>query len=304
MHFGRVSTVDQTLLKLPADSQRTENFLQLPRIGDTRFYLGCPIWGSPLWVGDIYPQKTKPGEFLQHYSTYFNAVEVNSTFYHLLNEGKIRQWTSQVSNRFRFCPKAFRGITENLSSPDLPNLIKKFCNNALSFDKNLGIVFAQFSERFSPQQFPLLKNFLEQWPQEIPLAIELRHPQWFNHHTLPDELINFFYRLKIATVITDTAGRRDALHLSLTQPKVLIRFQGNNTDSSDFLRLDEWKIRLKKWMDRSLNEIYFFAHQPEDHFIPKTAQYLQTAFEEHFTDYLKEQKNKIAAREPTELLLF
>jgi uncharacterized protein YecE (DUF72 family) len=153
----------------------------------------------------------------------------------------------------------------------MPQLVRNFCYLISTFEDRLGLVFAQFPETFNPQNQASLLKFLKIWPQEIPLAIELRHPGWFKEHALLDETVNMFYRNRISTVITDTPGRRDVLHFSLSQPKVLIRFQGNSGHITDSLRLREWEARLKKWSQHALEEIYFFTHQPDDKDIPETA---------------------------------
>ena len=47
-------------------------------------------------------------------------------------------------------------------------------------------------------------------------------------------------RLKKGTVITDTAGRRDCLHMKLTSADIFIRFVGNSLHESDYQRIDDW----------------------------------------------------------------
>jgi len=278
MHFGRLDAIDGLSLCLYPDAKRTEKFLALVRegqlsgqSGETEILIGCPIWASRNWTSRLYPRGTKPIDFLKIYSSRFRTVEVNSTFYQLLDQTRIALWRDQATPGFRFCPKVFRGITEDLASRQLPSLIQTFCHSILAFGDKLGLAFAQFPETFGPTQQPLLKNFLSCWPIEIPLAIELRHPDWFHDHALLDETVNLLYRHRAATVITDTPGRRDVLHFSLTQPKVLIRFQGNSGHPTDAERITEWAERMRKWREASLKEIYFFAHQPEDETIPETA---------------------------------
>jgi uncharacterized protein YecE (DUF72 family) len=278
MHFGRVASLKGINLHLPYDSARTEKFLALPRETHTRLYVGCPIWASKNWLGGIYPEGTKASDFLSVYASQFNTVEVNSTFYNMLNADRIAHWRDETPPGFKFCPKVFRGITESLSSPKMAALVKEFCESIAAFEDRLGLTFDQFSDYFSPNQMEFLKKFLKAWPKSLPLAVELRHPLWFNHHALLDEVVNLFYRNHVSTVITDTPGRRDVLHLSLTQPKVLVRFQGNEGDASDEERLSEWGDRLRKWSQAHLEEIYFFTHQPEDPNIPGTAKLAEETF--------------------------
>ncbi len=275
MHFGRIESSQSFDMSLPPDTVRTQRFLNLPHGGTTRFYVGCPIWACRAWVGSLYPPKTKASDFLREYAKKFNAVEVNSTFYHLPDVARIAQWREQVAEDFRFCPKVYRGITEQLGSSRLPQLVSQFCEGIKGFGDRLGLVFAQLPESIGPRQEVLVANFLRNWPTDIALALEFRHPGWFSNHGLGDDVIDFLYRQNIATVITDTPGRRDVLHLSLTQPRVMIRFQGNESIASDHDRLSKWADRLSIWKKHALEDIYFFTHQPSEAFIPENAQFLR-----------------------------
>lgn len=277
MHFGRVGPSDTFDPSLPEDTERTARLLKLPRSGKIEFYVGCPIWACQSWVGSLYPPKTNSQKFLSEYAKHFNSVEVNSTFYHLLEKERLAQWAGQVPDGFHFCPKVYRGITEQLDSSHMPQLVGRFCKALGGFGKKLGLVFAQLSENIGPQQGSLVAKFVECWPSDIPLAIEFRHPGWFRGHSLPDEVINFLYRHHVATVITDTPGRRDVLHLSLTQARVLIRFQGNENPPLDQTRLEQWAKRLLAWSDHHLERVYFFCHQPTEKLIPESTNFLQHA---------------------------
>lgn len=48
------------------------------------FRLGCAVWSYKGWVGDFYPQRSRPTKFLHLYSQRLTAVEGNTTFYSFL----------------------------------------------------------------------------------------------------------------------------------------------------------------------------------------------------------------------------
>jgi uncharacterized protein YecE (DUF72 family) len=148
MHFGRIQNLETLSPRLPPNPLRTQKFLALKREFQTQTYFGCPIWASKSWANIFYPPKMKSQEYLKFYSEQFNTVEVNSTFYHLLDPQRISAWKECVNSHFRFCPKVYRGITENLANPEMPLFVKKFCDSISQFKENLGVVFAQFSESF------------------------------------------------------------------------------------------------------------------------------------------------------------
>lgn len=79
------------------------------------------------------------------------------------------------------------------------------------------------------------------------------------------EVADRFYALleenNVTNIITDTAGRRDLLHMHLTTSKAFIRYVGANHES-DYTRLDDWFDRIKSWIEiGGLEDIYFFVHQ-------------------------------------------
>ena len=77
----------------------------------------------------------------------------------------------------------------------------------------------------------------------------------------------------IGTVISDTSGRRDAVHMYLTKPVAFIRFVGNYMHATDFTRINDWVERIGDWMDQGLRQAYFFMHQHEELDSPRLAAY-------------------------------
>ena len=91
--------------------------------------------------------------------------------------------------------------------------------------------------------------------------MELRHTDWYNNATVADQLYLLLEEHRVMNIITDTAGRRDLLHMRLTTPSAFVRYVGANDAKSDRSRLDEWVERLKTWVDLGIEDIHFFAHQ-------------------------------------------
>ena len=113
---------------------------------------------------------------------------------------------------------------------------------------------------FSPKDFDRVERFISKWPKEIRLAIEFRHTNWFNDDIVANELYDLLERYHIANIITDTAGRRDLLHMRLTNKEAFIRYVGAN-HQTDYSRLDSWVSRLKSWKNKGIEDIHFFVHQ-------------------------------------------
>src|SRR5512143_534875 len=74
-------------------------------------FIGCPIWSFKGWVGNFYPEGTKPADFLREYARRLTAVEGNTTFYAVPAEKTLEGWAAETPETFRFCPKLPRTIS-------------------------------------------------------------------------------------------------------------------------------------------------------------------------------------------------
>ena len=75
------------------------------------FYVGCPIWSWKGWVGNFYPEGTKPSEFLHEYTQRLTTVEGNTTFYAAPAPKTLEGWAEEMPATFRFCPKVPKAIS-------------------------------------------------------------------------------------------------------------------------------------------------------------------------------------------------
>ena len=138
--------------------------------------------------------------------------------------------------------------------------LEDFSNSMRAFGEKLGMVFLQVHNNFAPKNWDRLQSVLEFWPKDVPLALELRHTDWYNDETVAEDLYGLLDEHKVTNIITDAAGRRDLLHMRLTTPVAFVRYVGAN-HSSDWTRLDDWIERIKRWRDQGLEKLYFFVHQ-------------------------------------------
>jgi uncharacterized protein YecE (DUF72 family) len=274
MDFGKLADISKVDFNLPADKPQTIKVLQTNRpLGLPKIYVGCPVWANKNWVGTFYPPKTKDQDFLKVYAQQFNTIELNVTHYQIPSLATIEKWRKAVSPDFRFCPKLPQEISHQLlPQGEARALSHTFCEAIRELGENLGTSFLQLPPTFSPREVDKLAKFLAEFPSELALAIEFRHPDWFKNDYL-ENIAQTLENQHFATVITDVAGRRDVLHLRLTQPIVMLRFVGNDLHPSDFARVDAWVQRLKFWLKEGLDTVYFFAHEPTNDDAPMLAKY-------------------------------
>jgi uncharacterized protein YecE (DUF72 family) len=277
MEFGKlkdISKVDFSMGTVPLHTTKLLKRLP-PLIEKTNFYFGCTGWGMKEWVGKYYPPKTKAKEYLHHYSRQFSTIELNTTHYRIPNPQTIQNWYDLSEKNFKFAPKIPQSISHSNDLGAYGNQIDLFCASIIGLKEKLGTSFMQLPPNFSPNRMAILEQFLSKFPtDEIPLAIEVRQEDWFKDPHYFQLLLNLLTSHNVGTVITDVAGRRDVLHLGLTNSCAMIRFVGNTLEATDYERVDEWIDLLLGWMKEGLREVYFFSHQPDNILSPEMCIYL------------------------------
>ncbi|MGD1890866.1 MAG: DUF72 domain-containing protein [Cyclobacteriaceae bacterium] len=275
MKFGKLADISRVNFSLPPDHPASLAWLEKKSSSiSPKVFIGSARWGERDLIGKIYPPKTPAKEYLLHYSRHFSTIELNSTHYQLPSVAQVNQWAEKADDEFSFCPKMPQSISHQADFGEGIYATEQLIPALRAFGSQLGLPFLQLPPTFHPQKGKSLFSYLEKWPQDIPLAIEFRHPDWFSQHRIRDRAFQLLEELNISPVITDTAGRRDVIHMRLTNSRVMVRFVGNRLHHTDYLRIDTWVQRLKKWLALGLQEVYFIVHQPEEALCVDLAIYL------------------------------
>lgn len=274
MEFGRIDTSELNNINfdLPTDHPQTLNILKKQRKSITKLYIGCAKWGRKDWVGKIYPKGTKDSDFLEHYAKHFNCIELNATFYKLPDKTTVERWKSKVDNDFMFCPKFTDLITHKKRLKDCEQITNQFLEGITHFGDHLGPSFLQLPPNFGPKNYDVLISFMKSIPEDLKLFLELRHSDWFKDPYF-EQITEYLESQDIGFVITDAAGRRDCLHTRLTTPQAFVRFVGNSLHATDYKRIDAWTDKMKNWVNKGLDELYFFMHQHDELYSPELILY-------------------------------
>lgn len=275
MEFGKIPahellTTDFKLRPEPASNAR---ILKKGK-GKTRFYIGCAKFGRKDWVGKLYPPKTKEKDFLKYYAHQFNSIEFNGFYYKTYPPEHVQKWVNEVPEGFMFCPKFTESITHRQRLKVSAGELDAFFESATAFGKHLGPIFLMPHPGMGKKTFATIQGFMEQLPKDIEVFLELRHEDWYkNEEGFDEELLQFLIEQKRGTVITDTAGRRDLVHMHLSTPECFIRFVGNSLHPTDYSRIDEWVQCIGQWMNQGLETCYFFMHQHDELHSPELIKY-------------------------------
>ncbi|WP_460218890.1 DUF72 domain-containing protein [Psychroserpens sp. MEBiC05023] len=258
MKFGSVDNPQDLDLSLPHDHIDTARVLEQVKDDNVpELYVGCAKWNRADLKG-FYPRGTK--DELVYYSNQFNSIELNATFYRIFPAEQFSKWYDKTPDGFKFFPKLNQEISHWKRLNDVQSVVEDYLYNARHLKEKLGTIFLQMHSNFTPKDFDRVVHFIEQWPKEVPLAVEFRHTNWYNDDVVSNQLYNLLESNNISNVIVDTAGRRDLMHMRLTNPRVFVRYVGAN-HPSDYDRLDEWVLRLNEWQEQGIKEVDFFIHQ-------------------------------------------
>ncbi|MEN9610345.1 MAG: hypothetical protein RLZZ628_1159 [Bacteroidota bacterium] len=278
MDFGKLSDVSKVNFALPPDAPQTTALLQRHASKTSTkkpiFYIGCTGWAMKEWVGKTYPPKAKPADFLFHYGKQFNTIELNTTHYRTPSVQNCEDWYAKTPSDFKFAPKMLQNVSHTTDLGMNTGLAQQFIDSILHLKAKNGICFMQLPPHFKTKNLPILETFLKKYAHQIPLAIEVRHEEWFENSNYGNLLFELLENYGVSTVITDVSGRRDVLHQRLTTSTAVIRFVGNALHPTDYTRITEWIQRLKIWCLNGLKEVYFFTHEPDNLLAPELAQFV------------------------------
>jgi uncharacterized protein YecE (DUF72 family) len=233
------------------------------RIGTSGYsYPGPPPKG---WYGSFYPEaKSKQFDELTYYSSFFDAVEINSTFYRPPSPSMAGARTRKTPARFEFAIKAWQKFThadkiggatagskeswESSTSADV-DLFRRSIGPLTEAGK-LGVLLFQFPPRFhftaeNGERLSWLLRAFEDYPK----AIELRHRSWSD-------------RSKETKVLLDQAG---AVWTVIDEPKFdsSVKQEYEPLGEIFYLRL-HGRNREKWWRHQEAWERYDYLYRPEE----------------------------------------
>jgi uncharacterized protein YecE (DUF72 family) len=159
--------------------------------------IGVAGWKYKDWEGIVYPAKPRLRGFdeLAYISGYFDAVEINSSFYGAPRPSSAKKWVESVADNscFRFTAKMFHSFTHERKPA--PNDEKDFKNGIAPLIEagRFGALLIQFPWSFknAPENREYLVGLQKRF-QEYPLVVEVRHGSW-----IEDDILDLFSDLGI-----------------------------------------------------------------------------------------------------------
>ena len=193
--------------------------------------VGPAGWSYEDWKGIVYPADMPSSQHpLTLLSTFFDTVEVNSTFYRPTQSRYCHLWLEKVREnpRFVFTVKLWQRFTHQRDGYPGPEEVRAYCDGIQPLQEagKLGAILVQFPWSFkrSPENRKWLARVAETFA-EYPLAVELRHTSW-----LRDEFFDGLRQREIAFCNIDQPIHDGSITPSdyVTASTGYVRFHGRN----------------------------------------------------------------------------
>ena len=163
------------------------------------YRVGCSGWSYRHWRDAFYPHGLRQADWFKHYSTVFDTVEINNSFYRTPTEETFRAWRQKAPAGFLYAVKVNRAITQyhKLGPPACP-LFGDFVHRAERLEDRLGPLLLQLPPSLHRDCERLSAFLAHPTASKHRLAFEFRHASWF-----ADEVYTILRDHRVALVLSD-----------------------------------------------------------------------------------------------------
>jgi uncharacterized protein YecE (DUF72 family) len=212
------------------------------------------------WVGVFYPEGTGASRYLDLYSSVYDTVELDTTFYGAPRPETIRSWHDSTPENFCFTAKMPKIITHDLRLVNAERDLVEFLTAMEEFKEKLGPIVIQMPPSFSSLERASLEKFAAILPEEFRYTVELRHRSWLTPET--EDLLR---EHRLAWTLIDLHGMPKAINL--TTDFTYVRWLGNRSDVSRLNKivvdrsddLAQWAVELDRIAER-VRRIYGYMN--------------------------------------------
>ena len=217
--------------------------------------MGCSGWMYKDWRGIVYPEKLPQRRWFEHYSTLFDTVEINNTFYRLPPTTTVEAWAAQAPPGFVYAAKLGQFGSHRMKLRDAASWLPNHLDRVERLGSSMGPTLVQLPPRWR-RDVERLDEFLTVAPKRIRWAVELREQSW-----LHDDVFELLRSHGAALCIHDLLPDHP---WELTTDWTYVRFHGPEADSKRYVgrysgrRLWRTADRLSAWLDDGVDVYAYF----------------------------------------------
>jgi uncharacterized protein YecE (DUF72 family) len=207
-----------------------------------------------------FPEAFRAGSRLAYYSTLFNSIEINSTFYKIPLPTTFSRWAEEVQPDFRFTVKLWRGITHVPGLRFTKEDVHRYLYAVHHLGEKKGSLLIQFPAGLQATAVEKLGQLLDTICAADPartwkLAVEFRHRSWY----VP-EVWALLHRYQASGVLHDMPASSITELPDTTVPFIYLRFHGPAGDYKGGYPdagLRTWAEKAVGWLSAG-KEVYVY----------------------------------------------
>jgi uncharacterized protein YecE (DUF72 family) len=197
--------------------------------------------------------------YLTIYSTFFNSIEVNASFYKIPQQKTVERWSLSVPDSFRFTFKLHQDVTHVRALYYGEDRVMEFVNTIQSIGIKRACILVQFPPSLKANSLSQLEQLLASLHKsyvDFPfnIAVEFRDPSWYNEDTYA-----LLEHSQASMVLQDIP--KSAAPIVLTSSAfVYVRFHGptgNYRGSYTDAFLQEYTEYIHDWLN-SGRQVYIY----------------------------------------------
>jgi len=207
-----------------------------------------------------YPADYHGKSRLNYYSSFFNSLEINSSFYKVPMPATFEKWAHDVPNDFRFTVKLWKEITHAKELKTGLDSIEKFLNAANKLGNKKSCLLIQFPGKITVEYYSQVEAILDEIKKnnkggKWKIAVEFRHASWYIAETF--ELMDAY---KASVVIHDIPKGRNN-EVSKKARFIFLRFHGpagNYRGSYSKEQLEAYAVTIRSWIHQGKDVYAYF----------------------------------------------
>lgn len=230
-----------------------------------RARVGCSGWMYRDWRGRVYPQSMPTREWFAHYTTLFDTVELNSTFYRLPSVAAVERWAAAAPPGFLYATKLGAFGSHRMKLRDAASWLPNHLDRVERLGESRGPTLVQLPPRWR-RDVARLTEFLDVVSALAPgtrWAVELREPSWVH-----DDVFTVLQEHGVALCIHDLLPNHP---WERTTDWTYVRFHGPEALAHKYWgryggrRLWRTAERLGRWLDDGCDVHAYFNNDHEGH---------------------------------------
>lgn len=212
--------------------------------------LGASSWTAEGWERAFYPPNIAKRDYITHYATKFDTVEIDATFYAIPSRKTVEGWRDRTPDGFVFAAKVPQVITHEKQLMDCDKELLTFIEAMRVLEDKLGPILFQFPY-FRKGQIEVsefidkLSQVLALFPNGLKVAVEVRNKRW-----LDEPLLSVLRAHNAAITLID--------HPYMPRPsEYMVWPQKLVTSDFSYIRWLGDRLRIEDMIAKALGEVTF-----------------------------------------------